>query len=224
MDKDFRKYALSRGVNGLFFDEYAKSFSNTYIDPSIIEESTKNMTQLNVFSRLFMDRILFIGTEINSDVANIINSQLLYLNMSNPEKQINVYINSPGGSVADGLSIYDVFNFITPDVSTTCIGTAASMGAVLLSSGTKGKRNSLLNSKVMIHQPLTSMGFSQASDIAIANQELQKTKDTLYKILAENTGKSYEEIEHDCDRNKWFSSHEAVEYGLIDKVYSKEKK
>jgi ATP-dependent Clp protease protease subunit len=206
------------------FDDYFKKIYNSYIEPTIVEERTFNMTQISVFSRLFMDRILFIGTEITSDVCNIINSQLLFLNSDNPGKKIDIYINSPGGSVYDGLSVYDMFNFIDCPISTTCIGTAASMGAVLLSSGDKGSRNALMNSKVMIHQPLGAVPYTQSENIKIYYSEMEKTKKTLYEILARNTGKDYDTIAADCDRDNWFTSNEAAAYGLIDKVLVKERK
>lgn len=224
LEKDYKLFAKDHHVSSMLIDDYNKKIVDTYIEPTIIEERKLNATQISVFSRLFMERILFLGTEINSDVANIINSQLLYLEMENPDKKINLYINSPGGSVADGLSIYDVFKFISSPITTTCIGTAASMGAILLSSGDKGSRFSLPHSKVMIHQPLTGMNYSQASDIEIANNELQKCKKTLYDILAENTGQSYEVIYAACDRNNWFTANEAVDFGLIDNVIKKENK
>lgn len=223
LEKDYKKFALEHNVNSMLIDDYNRKVVDTYIEPTIIEERKLNATQISVFSRLFMERILFIGTEINSDVANIINSQLLYLEMENPEKQINIYINSPGGNVSDGLSIYDLFQYVSSPISTTCIGMAASMGAVLLSSGEKGKRFALPNSKVMIHQPLTSLGYAQASDIEIANNELQKCKKTLYEILCENTGKSFDEIAAACDRNNWFTAQEAIDFGLIDEVIRKKK-
>ena len=223
IEKDYKKFALDYNVNPMLIDDYNRKVVNTYIEPTIIEERKLNATQISVFSRLFMERILFIGTEINSDVANIINSQLLYLEMENPEKQINIYINSPGGSVSDGLSIYDLFQYVSSPISTTCIGMAASMGAVLLSSGEKGKRFALPNSKVMIHQPLTSLGYAQASDIEIANNELQKCKKTLYDILCDNTGKSFYDITVACDRNNWFTAQQAIDFGLIDEVIKKKK-
>lgn len=218
-ERDFRLFARDHNVSTQTLDDYNKFITNTYIEPTIIEERRLNATQISVFSRLFMERILFLGSEINSDVANIINSQLLYLEMENPKKDINIYINSPGGSVYDGLSIYDVFKYITSPISTTCIGTAASMGAVLLSSGDKEKRFALPHSQVMIHQPMGGNGrMSQASDIEIANREIQKCKSTLYGILSENTGKTYEEIEVNCDRDKWFTADEALSFGLVDTV------
>ena len=222
--KDFKLFAKDRNVPGLMFDDYFKKIYNSYIEPTIVEERTFNMTQISVFSRLFMDRILFIGTEITSDGCNIINSQLLFLNSDNPGKKIDIYINSPGGSVYDGLSVYDMFNFIDCPISTTCIGTAASMGAVLLSSGDKGSRNALMNSKVMIHQPLGAVPYTQSENIKIYYSEMEKTKKTLYEILARNTGKDYDTIAADCDRDNWFTSNEAAAYGLIDKVLVKERK
>jgi ATP-dependent Clp protease protease subunit len=223
IEKDYKKFALGHNVSSMLIDDYNRKVVDTYIEPTIIEERKLNATQISVFSRLFMERILFIGTEINSDVANVINSQLLYLEMENPEKPISIYINSPGGSVYDGLSIYDLFKYVSSPISTTCIGMAASMGAVLLSSGDNGKRFALPNSQIMIHQPLSSLGYAQASDIEIANNEVQKCKKTLYNILCENTGKSYDEITAACDRNNWFTSQEAIDFGLIDEVIKKKK-
>lgn len=219
---DFPLFARSRGISSTKLDGYANYISNSFIEPTIIEERQLNATQISVFSRLFMDRILFLGSEINSDVANIINAQLLYLSSINPEKDISIYINSPGGSVTAGLSIYDTMNYINCDVNTTCMGSAASMGAVLLSSGTKGKRKALPHSEVMIHQPMSGISpGTQASDIEIHCNEIIKCKNTLYSILSENTGKDFKEIEAACDRDKWFTASEAVDFGLIDKVILK---
>ena len=220
-EKDFNLFAKSKGIDPLTLSDYNKCISNSYIEPYIVEERKLNATQISVFSRLFIERTLFIGTDINSDVANIINSQLLYLEMENPEKPINIYINSPGGSVIDGMSIYDLMNYIQSPVSTTCIGLAASMGAVLLSSGNNGCRSALPNSRIMIHQPLNNPGYGQASDLEIANRETQLWKKVLYDVLSKNTGKTFDEIEKACDRNNWFTSDKAVEFGLIDKVISR---
>lgn len=223
--KDFSLFARDHKVTTTALDDYSKIINSktggNYIEPTIIEERQLNATQISVFSRLFMDRILFLGTEIDSTVANIINAQLLYLSSMNPEKGISLYINSPGGSVSAGLSIYDTMNFVDSEVSTTCMGTAASMGAVLLSSGEKGKRYSLPHSDIMIHQPLSNSGYSQASDIEIHWKEVLKCKNTLYNILSENTGKSFDEIEKACDRDNWFTASEAIEFGLIDKIIKK---
>lgn len=219
-EKNYRLFARDNGVSSMTLDSYNNKFVDTYIEPTIIEERRLNATQISVFSRLFMERILFLGTEINSDVANIINSQLLFLEMENPTQPINLYINSPGGSVYDGLSIYDLMKYISCPVNTNCIGTAASMGAVLLSSG--DKRTALPHSKIMIHQPLGGNGrMMQASDIEIANIEMQKCKSTLYDILSENTKKPVEEIIKACDRDNWFTAKEAVDFGLIDSIIKK---
>lgn len=217
---DYRKFALSKGVNGLIVDDFAKKgISDAYVNPTILEERSMNVIGLDIFSRLMYDRILILGTGIDSDVANIINSQLLYLS-SLSNDNISLYINSPGGSVTDGLAIYDVMNFITPQIRTCCMGMAASMGAVLLSSGTKGLRHSLPNGDIMIHQPLGG-AKGQASDILIEAEQIKKCKNTLYRILSENTGKDIKKIEKDADRDKWFTASEAKEYGLIDQIIVK---
>lgn len=222
-DKDFRLFARDHHVSGQLLDGYMQ-FQNNYIEPYIVEERRLNATQISVFSRLFMERILFLGMEINSDVANIVNSQLLYLQTENPDKAITMYINSPGGSVYDGMSIYDVAKYVSCPISTTCCGMAASMGAVLLSSGDKGMRTALPHSKIMIHQPSGGTGRVQASDMEIAWKEMKKCKDMLNQILSENTGRPVEEIEALCDRDKWYTAQEAVEQGLIDSVIAKKKK
>lgn len=221
--KDFRLFARDHKVSTTALDDYSRLVnSGRYIEPTIIEERQLNVSQISVFSRLFMDRILFLGTAIDDTVANIVNAQLLYLSSMNPDKAISLYINSPGGSVTAGLSMYDTINFIDSEVSTTCLGMAASMGAVLLSSGEKGKRYSLTHSDIMIHQPLSGIApNTQASDIEIHWKEIKKCKNTLYQILSENTGKSVEEIEVACDRDNWFTAQEAVDFGLIDKVIKK---
>ena len=221
--KDFGLFARDHKVSTTALDDYSRLVnSGRYIEPTIIEERQLNVSQISVFSRLFMDRILFLGTAIDDTVANIVNAQLLYLSGMNPDKAISLYINSPGGSVTAGLSMYDTINFIESEVSTTCLGMAASMGAVLLSSGEKGKRYSLTHSDIMIHQPLSGIApNTQASDIEIHWKEIKKCKNTLYQILSENTGKSVEEIEVACDRDNWFTAQEAVDFGLIDKVIKK---
>lgn len=221
--KEFGLFARDHKVSTTTLEDYVKynSTQARFIEPVIVEERQLNATQISVFSRLFMDRILFLGSEVDSDVANVINAQLLFLASQNPDKDIQLYINSPGGSVNAGLSMYDTMNFINPDVSTTCMGMAASMGAILLSSGAKGKRFALPHSEIMIHQPLSNTGMVQASDMEIHWNEVKKCKNTLYNILSENTGKSFEEIEKACDRNNWFTGYEAAEYGLIDTVIKK---
>ena len=186
----------------------------------ILEERQLNVTQLDVFSRLMMERILFLGAPITDDVANIIQAQLLFLESSDPLKDIQIYINSPGGSVSAGLGIYDTMQLINCDVSTICTGMAASMGAVLLTAGAAGKRQALPHSRVMIHQPLGGVQ-GQASDIEITAREIARTKQELYEILSLHSGKTVEEIERDADRDYWLTANEAVEYGLIDSILSK---
>lgn len=215
-NNDFKKFFISNRGNSNTLDRYV----NGLISPMIVEERRNNVTTTDVFSRLMADRIIFLGTDIDSDVANIITSQLIYLNSIDNKEEISLYINSPGGSIVDGLAIYDVMNYISPDVKTYAIGLAASMGAVLLSSGTKGKRFALPHSKIMIHQPMGG-AHGQESDIEIAYNEIKRYKHTLYEILAKNTEKYISEIEKDADRDCWFTAQEAKEYGLIDKVLIK---
>ncbi len=225
MDKnnEFRKYATKHlGMNGLALDKYA-GISNNYISPSILEERQLNVTQMDVFSRLMMDRIIFLGTGVNDYAANVIQAQLLFLDQSEPGKDISIYINSPGGSVYAGLGIYDTMQFINSDVATINTGIAASMGAVLLVAGTKGKRSALKHSRVMIHQP---SGGAQgvAADMEINLREMMKLKSELYQIIADHSGKTYEQIEKDSDRDFWMTSQEALAYGMIDRVLIKDKK
>ena len=191
--------------------------STGYINPTIIEERQLNVAQMDVFSRLMMDRIIFLGTEVNDYTANVIQAQLLYLDNADPGKDISIYINSPGGSVYAGFGIYDTMQYVGCDVSTMCTGMAASMAAVLLVAGAEGKRYALPHSRVMIHQPMGGMQ-GQASDIEIAAKEILKVKAELYKIIADHSGRSVEEIERDSDRDKWMTASEALEYGMIDKV------
>lgn len=220
---DFEKFAISNGIGSNKLDGYNKyTIKNGMINPTILEERTMNVIGLDIFSRLQFDRILFLGTGIDDDVANIINAQLLYLN-STGDEDVKMFINSPGGSVISGLAIYDIMNFITPDVSTYCLGMAASMGSILLSSGAKGKRYSLPNGTVMIHQVSSGTGRVQNTDLQIAAKESQKWQDRLYNILASNTNKIYEEIERDADRDHWFTAEEALQYNLIDEIISKTK-
>jgi ATP-dependent Clp protease protease subunit len=223
MITDFEKFAMSKGISTNKIDGYAKyNFNNGIIEPYILEERTLNCAPMSVFSRLMYDKIIFLGSEINEDVANIINAQLLYLNsITDKDEDIKMFINSPGGSCIDGLAIYDVMNFIDPDVSTYCMGMCASMGSILVSSGAKGKRYILPNGSVMIHQVSSGTGRVQNADLQIAAKESQKIQNTLYSILAANTGKSFEEIERDADRDHWFTAQEAVDYGLIDKIVTK---
>ncbi len=222
-NNEFRKYAVKHlGMNGLTLDRYAR-FTNDYITPNIMEERQLNVTQMDVFSRLMMDRIIFLGTQVNSDVANIIQAQLLFLDSSDPGKDVTIYINSPGGSVYDGLGIYDTMQFITSDVATTCTGMAASMAAVLLVAGTKGKRSALKHSRIMIHQPMGGVQ-GQASDIEITAREILKLKNELYTIISDHSGKPLEQVAKDSDRDYWMTSQEALDYGMIDRVLMREKK
>ena len=221
MNEDFRKFAVSQGINGNTFDSYKKA-TNGIISPTILEERHLNVATMDIFSRLMFDRIIVLGTEINEDVANIVTSQLMYLNSVDSEADIKLFINSPGGSVIDGLAIYDIMNWVEPDVATYTMGMAASMGSILLSSGTKGKRYSLPHSKIMIHQ-VSGYAGGQYSDIKIWADEIKKHQSELYNILAENTGKSFKQIEKDADRDHWFTAQEALEYGLIDEIITKKK-
>ena len=214
--KDFKKFFISNRGNSNTLDRYV----NGLISPMIVEERRNNVTTTDVFSRLMADRIIFLGTDIDSDVANIVTSQLIYLNSIDNKEEISLYINSPGGSIVDGLAIYDVMNYISPDVKTYAVGLAASMGAVLLSSGTKGKRYTLPHSRIMIHQPMGG-AHGQESDIEIAYNQIKQYKTALYEILAENTGQSMDIIMQDADRDCWFTAKEAQDYGLIDKVLIK---
>lgn len=217
LEKDYRLFARDHHVSDNMLTGY-ENYIAQYIEPTIVEERKLNATQISVFSRLFMDRILFLGTEINSDVANIINSQLLFLNTENPEKQINIYINSPGGSVYDGMSIYDVAKFVTCPISTTCCGTAASMAAVILASGAKGKRNSLPHSQIMLHAPSGGTGRATAPDFRIAAKEMEKCEEMLYRVLAEDTGNDISYIRTICDRDHWLTPQEAIKEGVIDNI------
>lgn len=221
MNEDFRKFAVSKGVNGNTFDAYKKA-TNGIISPTILEERHLNVATMDIFSRLMFDRIIVLGTEINEDVANIVTSQLMYLNSVDSDSDIKLFINSPGGSVIDGLAIYDIMNWVEPDVATYTMGMAASMGSILLSSGAKGKRYSLPHSKIMIHQ-VSGYAGGQYSDIKIWAEEIKKHQSELYSILAENTGKSFKQIEKDADRDHWFTAKEALEYGLIDEIIEKKK-
>ncbi len=220
---EFKKYATRhRGVNSLTLGRFESAF-NSYLTPNIIEERQLNIASMDVFSRLMMDRIIFLGVPIDDDVANIIMAQLLFLETSDPGKDIQIYFNSPGGSVYAGLGIYDTMQYISCDIATTCTGLAASMSSVLLAAGTKGKRAALRHSRVMIHQPMGG-AQGQAADIEITVREIQKLKTELYKILAEHTGNSFKKIEKDSDRDYWMTSEEAKEYGMIDKILIRESK
>ena len=219
MKNDFLKFAVSNGMNSMHV-ENAMNASASYISPSILEERQLNVTQMDVFSRLMMDRIIFLGTEVNDYTANVIQAQLLYLDSVDSERDINIYLNTPGGSVYAGLGIYDTMQFIGSRVATICTGMAASMGAVLLVAGEKGMRAALPHSRVMIHQPLGGIQ-GQASDIEITAREILKLKDELYQIISDHSGQTMEKIRQDADRDYWMTAKEALEYGMIDKVYSK---
>ena len=219
---DFRKYATKHlGLNSLALDKYM-DVTSSYISPTIIEERQLNVAQMDVFSRLMMDRIIFLGTQIDDYTANVIQAQLLYLDSADPGKDISIYLNSPGGSVYAGLGIYDTMQFISSDVATICTGMAASMAAVLLTAGAKGKRSALQHSRVMIHQPMGG-AQGQASDIEITAREIQKLKKELYTIIADHSGNPFERIEKDSDRDYWMTSLEAKEYGMIDEVLIRNK-
>jgi len=221
MKNDFRKYAVKHlGMSGSRLDGYAKITSQGYISPTIIEERQLNVAQMDVFSRLMMDRIIFLGTQIDDYTANVMQAQLLYLDSSDPGKDISIYINSPGGSVYAGLGIYDTMQFISSDVSTICTGMAASMAAILLVAGTEKKRFALTHSRVMIHQPMGGVQ-GQASDIEITAREIAKIKQELYSIISKHSGKSIEDVNRDSDRDFWMTSSEAKEYGMVDNVLTR---
>ena len=223
MENDFRKFAVHHlGMNGLALDQFAASVSNNYISPTIMEERKLNVTQLDVFSRLMMDRIIFLGTQVDDYSANVVQAQLLYLDTSDPGKDISLYINSPGGSVYAGLGIYDTMQYINSDVSTICTGMAASMAAVLLVAGQKDKRFALKHSRVMIHQPMGGIS-GQASDIEITSREILKLKKELYTIISDHSGQPYDKVYADSDRDYWMTADEAKEYGMIDRVLVREK-
>jgi len=224
MQNDFRKFAVNHlGMNGLAFDQYTSSIVDEgYISPTIIEERKLNVAQMDVFSRLMMDRIIFLGTAIDDYVANVIQAQLLYLDSADPGKDISLYINSPGGSVYAGLGIYDTMQYIQSDVSTICTGMAASMAAVLLVAGQNAKRYALKHSRVMIHQPMGGIQ-GQASDIEITSREILKLKKELYTIISDHSGQPYDKVYADSDRDYWMTSEEALNYGMIDKVLEKGK-
>ena len=217
---DFEKYATKHlGMNSNALESY-KNLTNSFISPTIIEERQLNVAQMDVFSRLMMDRIIFLGTQIDDYTANVIQAQLLYLDTSDPGKDISIYINSPGGVVYAGLGIYDTMQYISSSVSTICTGMAASMASVILVAGAKDKRFALEHSRVMIHQPMGGMQ-GQAKDMEITVREIIKIKEELYKIISNHTGKTYEEVERDSDRDYWMTAIEAKEYGMIDKVLEK---
>ena len=218
---EFKKFAVGHlGMNSLALDDYMQ-VQSSYISPTIIEERPMNVAQMDVFSRLMMDRIIFLGTQINDYTANVIQAQLLFLDSSEPGKDISIYINSPGGAVYAGYGIYDTMQYISCDVSTICTGVAASMASILLVAGAKGKRFALPHSRVMIHQPLGGMQ-GQASDMEIAAREVIKVKKELNTILSTHSGQSFETIERDSDRDYWMNAYEAKDYGMIDKVLIRE--
>ena len=220
MKDEFKKYARSeRGISSLALEGYAR-LSDSYINPTIIEERKLNVASMDVFSRLLMDRIIFLGVPIDDDVANIIQAQLLFLASLDAKADISLYLNTPGGVVSAGLAIYDTMQLIAPPVGTICTGMAASMSAVLLCAGQKGKRSALPHSRVLIHQPLGG-AKGQASDILIAAKQIEKTRTELCEILAERTGQPYEKVLADVDRDYWMTSAEALEYGMIDNILTK---
>jgi len=217
MKNEFQKYAVKHcGISSLRLEQY-QSIAKNYLTPYIIEERPMNITQLDVFSRLMKDRIIFLGVPIYDDVANIIQAQLLFLESQNAEQDIQIYINSPGGSIYAGLGIYDTMQYLKPDIHTICTGIAASMASVLLCAGAKGKRSALPHSRIMIHQPMGG-AEGQASDIEIQAREIQKLKQELYQIIANHSGKPYEDVWKDSDRDYWMTSAEAKDYGMIDEV------
>lgn len=220
---DFKHYAKKHlGMNGLALDQYT-DVTSSYISPTIIEERQLNVASMDVFSRLMMDRIIFLGVPVDDYVANVIQAQLLYLESADATKDISIYMNTPGGSVYAGLGIYDTMQYVTPEISTICTGMAASMGAVLLTAGEKGKRSALKHSRIMIHQPMGG-AQGQASDIEITAREIGKLKKELYGIIAEHSDNPYERIEKDSDRDYWMTAEEALAYGMIDEVMVRGKK
>ncbi|MCL8007981.1 ATP-dependent Clp endopeptidase proteolytic subunit ClpP [Gelidibacter japonicus] len=222
--KEFEKFAIKdQGISSTYYNQIMNSMYPVGLTPNIIEERQMNAVAMDVFSRLMMDRIIFMGTAINDQVANIIQAQLLFLESTDAAKDIQIYINSPGGSVYAGLGIYDTMQLIKPDVATICTGMAASMGAVLLCAGEKGKRSGLTHSRVMIHQPLGG-AQGQASDIEITAREIVTLKEELYKIISKHTGQDYEKVYEDSDRDYWMKAEKAKEYGMIDEVLSSSKK
>lgn len=234
INNEFTRYAtFGAGINANVLSQYMNAVNQQLspmqtrmggiINPSIIEERQLNVTQMDVFSRLMMDRIIFLGTEIDQHTANVVQAQMLFLAASQPEKDITMYINSPGGIVSGGLAIYDTMQYIQCDVQTVVTGMAASMASVLLAAGTPGKRYALPHSRVMLHQPMGGTQ-GQASDMEIAVAEIRKCKQELYDILTEHTGQSFSTIEHDCDRDHYFTATEAKQYGLVDHIFSKRSK
>ena len=220
---EFEKYAsLGRGISTNTLERYA-GFVSGYINPTVIEERKLNATSIDVFSRLLMDRIIWVGCAIDDDVANIVQAQLLFLSSIDSKADISLYLNTPGGSVSDGLGIYDTMQIITPDVATICTGMAASMGSVLLCAGAKGKRSALPHSRVMIHQPLGGVK-GQAEDILIEAREIEKCRKELFNIISEHSGQPFDKVFADGDRNYWMTAQEALEYGMIDQIMTKRKR
>ena len=221
--KEFRKYATRHhGISSLTLERYSSVYGN-YISPTIIEERQMNIAQMDVFSRLMMDRIIFLGVPIDDYVANIIQAQLLFLESADSARDIQIYLNTPGGSVYAGLGIYDTMQYIKPNIATICTGIAASMGAVILCAGEKGKRTALTHSRVLIHQP---MGGAEgpASDIEITAREIQKLKKELYEIISKHSGQTYKKVWKDSDRDYWMTAKEAKDYGMIDEVLLRKEK
>jgi ATP-dependent Clp protease protease subunit len=220
---EFKKYAVKGlGLSSMTLDRYQRA-TDAYINPTIIEERKLNVASMDVFSRLMMDRIIFLGVPIDDDVANIIQAQLLFLASTDSGADISLYINTPGGQVTSGLAIYDTMQLVEPDVATICTGMAASMGSVLLCAGAKGKRSCLPHSRVLIHQPLGG-AQGQASDIMIAAKEIEKTRKELYDIISQHSGQPYEKVFADADRDFWMTAQEALDYGMVDEILSKKSK
>jgi ATP-dependent Clp protease protease subunit len=221
--KEFRKFATKhQGISSLTLERYSSVYGN-YISPTIIEERQMNIAQMDVFSRLMMDRIIFLGVPIDDYVANIIQAQLLFLESADSARDIQIYLNTPGGSVYAGLGIYDTMQYIKPDIATICTGMAASMGAIILCAGEKGKRTALTHSRVLIHQPMGG-AEGQASDIEITAREIQKLKKELYDIVAKHSGQTYKKVWKDSDRDYWMTATEAKDYGMIDEVLVRKEK
>ena len=221
-NNEFDKFArMHQGISSTTLSRY-QSALDAYINPSIIEERKLNVAQMDVFSRLMMDRIIFLGVQIDDDVANIIIAQLLFLAPVDPKADISLYLNTPGGQVSSGLAIYDTMQLIQPDVATICTGMAASMGSILLVAGQKGKRSALPHSRVMIHQPLGGV-HGQASDILIEAKEIEKLRTELFSIIAEHSGQPYAKVASDGERNFWMTAKEAMEYGMVDQILTKKK-
>jgi len=221
--EEFRKYAVKhQGISSISLDKYSAAYGS-YISPTIIEERQLNIAQMDVFSRLMMDRIIFLGVAIDDYVANIIQAQLLFLESNDANRDIQIYLNTPGGSVYAGLGIYDTMQYINPDVATICTGMAASMGAVILCAGTNGKRTALKHSRILIHQPMGG-AQGQASDIEITAREIQKLKKELYEIISHHSKQTYKKVWRDSDRDYWMTAQEALDYGMIDEVLVKNKK